>query len=46
MVVVMAVLVRAAVPEAREQHRGADADHEQAGDEPDPGVELLGDDEL
>ena len=46
MVVVMAVPVGAAMPDPREQHRGADADHEQPGDEPDPRVELLGDDEL
>ena len=45
-VMVVTVAVRAAVPDAPEQHRGADADHEQPGDEPDPRVELLGDDEL
>src|SRR5262249_34883033 len=45
-VMVVTVAVRAALSNPPEQHRGADADHEQPGHEPDPRVELLRDDEL
>ena len=45
-VMVMPVGVGAPVPHAGKQNRGADADHEQAGGEADPGIELLRHDEL
>src|SRR5262245_42388129 len=45
-VMVVPVTMGSPVPDAPKQYRRADADHEQPGDEPDPGVELLGDDEL
>ena len=46
MVMVVAVAVRPAVPGSSHEHGGPDPDHQQARDETDPGVELLGDDEL